>query len=295
MTPTIPEKREPPRPIRPYLFHGVGLNWESGADQLLSDCPFCGREEKFSINVETGQWRCFACGIGEDGKDGGNAYTFLRLLWKQSYAEESEYAGLVKDRGVSEGTLRAWGVCQSILTDYWIVPGYNAKGNIIQLYRWATVWEKRTGLRRKTLLATPWASRLEYSHGLFRPVDYDDSNPSVYLCEGAWDGMKFWEVAGRNDLLKSSSVLAVPGCSTFAESWVPLFGGKEVFVLYDNDYLREDEKTGREIPSAALEGTKRVAGFIGEAAASVSYLRWGEKGWTEGLPHGYDVRDLLNA
>ena len=62
-----------------------------------------------------------------------------------------------------------------------------------------------------------------------------------------------------------ASVLAVPGCSTFFESWLPLFAGKRVRLMYDSDHPRQHPKTGQAIPPGGFEGMRRVAGVMAAA------------------------------
>lgn len=60
--------------LRPYLFHGLGLTARGG--QAYTDCPFCGREQKFSIQLSTGLYRCLVCGVN------GNPLVFVRILYE---------------------------------------------------------------------------------------------------------------------------------------------------------------------------------------------------------------------
>ena len=77
-----PTSAEPDR-LRPYTFHGVHL-FPNGAaaGHAVGDCPFCGKEGKFSVDTGTGLWRCWVCGAGT-AAGGGNGLVFVRLLYKQ--------------------------------------------------------------------------------------------------------------------------------------------------------------------------------------------------------------------
>jgi hypothetical protein len=144
------------------------------------------------------------------------------------------------------------------------------------------------------------------------PKDFDVNKPIVYICEGPWDGMVLWETlesakyaadgsltvtSNRSaSLLSEANVVAVPGVTTFMESWLPLFAGKTVILMYDNDHEVLNPKTGKMTPAAGPTAMQRVAGILGGASdgpKQVQYLRWGERGWDPALPHGYDVRDFL--
>jgi hypothetical protein len=62
----------------------------------------------------------------------------------------------------------------------------------------------------------------------------------------------------------------------------------EVVLLYHSDYPI----------TAGFNGMKRAAGILGLAKSKPSrllYLHWGDKGYDESRPSGYDVRDVLTA
>ncbi len=302
----MPKIKTVPEALRPYIFHGVNIEWEDGKKQAVGDCPFCGREGKLGVSIEDGLWRCLVCGSGSE-KGGGNVYTFLRLLWEQSDKETSntQYDQLAADRKILlPETLSLWEICQSVLTKDWLVPGYSHyDGKINQLYVYAA--SAGTNGRRK-LLGTAGLPVTMYGVNL-----YDPARPVVYLCEGPWDAMVLWETlksAKRSEggelaltgseassLLPSANVLAVPGCGTFLESWAKMFSGKVVYLMYDSDHPR---KQGESIlPPAGYAGMRKVAkllGVPGENPREIHYLHWGDGGYAKDLPSGYDIRDLLS-
>ncbi len=289
---------KPPENLRPYLFHGVELDWSNGDDNAMGDCPLCGREEKFGVKVPTGQFRCFKCG------ESGNVYSFLRWLWKASDEKTIKYKQLAKDRDIAyPDSLLRWGVCRSVLTDSWMVPGYNVEGKLCQLYQYMSV---NRGMR---LLPTPTLGHQLHGVDLYR-----EDKPVIYLCEGPWDAIALWETLGHirvddegdmvptasigKSLLQETSVLAVPGCNTFFKVWLPLFSGKIVYIMYDNDHPREHPKTGKTIEPAGYSATQRVVQILSEAESppeEIHYLHWGENGFDPDLPSGTDVRDMLNG
>lgn len=294
-----------PKHLRPYTFHGVRLEWEEGREEAKADCPFCTREGKFSANVNTGLWRCLVCNEGsENGKviRGGNAITFINRLWKLSNEATHDYGTLQKDRRILyPETLSMWGVAQSFICGDWLVPGYGPDGKIKTLYRYAKDYQ--SGKMR--LLATS-----ELGHHLFGVPLFNKKCRTVYLCEGPWDAMVLWEAlrgtkkgddgfvatsSESNSLLANASVLAVPGCSTFFESWAPLFNGKTVVLMFDSDHPKENN--GKVVPPAGYEGMKRVAQMLSRHESppkEIHHLFWGEGGHDPDVPSGYDVRDFLS-
>lgn len=301
----MPKVADVPKMLKPYTFHGVHLEWSDDADgHAVGDCPFCGKEGKFSVQVSTGLWRCFVCNAGTDnGKatQGGNATTFLRLLWDTADAM-ADFSWLMESRGYLYGsTLKEWGArCRF---GQWLLPGYSGERKLMTLYK--LVEDRATGKLR--LLATS-----EVGHGLYGANLYDPTRDEVWLMEGQWDGPAIWEVARRakraddgsltvtgaeeSSLLADVNVLAVPGCTTFKESWLPLFAGKRVTIMYDSDQPRL--VNGKLIPAAGWAGMRRVAEMLcaaTEPPSEVRVLRWGSDGFDPSLPDGYDVRDALRA
>lgn len=293
----MPSVKLAPQNLQPYLFHGVNLSWHNGDQQAIADCPWCGREGKFSVEIRTGLWRCWICQEGNE-KGGGNSAVFLRLLYEKSLVGV-DYLELAEDRSLLyPDTLRQWGVGR--INGTWVLAGYGADGKLRQLYRYAR------GKERTMLLPTPG-----FGHQLFGMSTYRPGAPLVYLCEGPWDGMVVWELlthakeaeglivptANRERSLASQvNVLAVPTCSVFKEEWASLFSGKDVVLLYDNDHPQKHPASGKLSTSAALAGMHRVAGILSRASnppITIRYLRWGKGGYNPDLPHGFDVRDCL--
>lgn len=269
--------------MRPYIFHGLDLNWKNGDAHATGDCPWCGKENHFSVSIDKGLWRCLVCGEGSE-KGGGNALIFLRMLHSRSDSSELMTAYLLEDRKLlGPKTVDDWRLKPSLIDRVWLVPGYNAKGDIAQLYRFVKVEGKYR------LLATP-----ELSSGLFGVSAYDKKRRTVWLCEGPWDGMALYETLRAEG--SSDNVLAVPGANTFQEAWRPLFAGKTVNLLFDNDYPKRNPRTGKYAPAAGTAGMKRVAGILSAGKAppkQINYVHWGDEGYDPGLPDGYDVRDAL--
>lgn len=286
-------KDETPKFLKPYFFHGVELLWGETSTQAVGDCPFCGKEKKFSVKVETGQWRCLVCGTGNE-KGGGNIAVFLRSLYEISSTDLPEW--LVEGRKVSLETLLHWGV--RVYRDEVILPGYGVDGKLNQLYRYV---EGPDGKRR--LLATP-----ECHHQVHMEKGEVDKAKTVYVCEGPWDAMALWEVMASAkvteegmaltgniaaSLLSDAAVIAVPGCSTFNEAWCRLLAGKRVVLMYDSDWPRE--QNGKTF-LAGWHGMRRVSQILARAEQppeSVECIHWGPEGFDPQLPNGADVRDWL--
>jgi hypothetical protein len=303
----MPRVSKTPENLKAFEWHGLELSYSDGSKEALADCPFCGRAGKFSVNIESGLWRCLVCASGT-AKGGGNIFTFLRLFWTECDKATLDYSELATHRGLLfEESLLHWGIVRSILTNEWLVPGYNSDGEICNLYRYSRIND------RFTLLATPTLGHGIHGYNLARK-----GAETIYVCEGIWDAAALWEVMIRAkladdeksftqtgnpsaSLLGNATVLAIPGLGTIGtpfERWLPLFAGKRAILLFDNDHPREHPKTQAILPGAAIEGTKRAAGLLSwaeESAKEILFLNWGPGGVNSALPSGFDVRDKLKA
>lgn len=287
-----------PKALRPYKFHGLAMSWSEGREQVQADCPFCGKEGKLWLNAGNGLWDCKVCGLT------GNSYTFVRELWRVSDEATTDYDELVADRGYvnSDGLMR-WGVCKSVITDEWLVPGYNRDGKMCQLYRYVSV-EGKYRL---------WATT-DMEQQLLGVNLYDPKKPEVWLCEGVWDCIALWELlrgtkrlddgtytATANEgasLLKDVNTLGVAGATIFNDAWLPLFAGKRVVMAYHNDYPRKHPTTGKDMAPAGFSALKRMTKTFASAEApptELSYVNWGPGGFDRSLKDGYDVRDVATA
>jgi adenylate kinase family enzyme len=306
----MPKVDDTPKTLKPYRFHGIDVT-NISSDEAVSDCPFCGRENKFSINVESGLWRCLVCNEGSQSQGkayaGGNAYTFLRKLWDISYTSTSKYSELAGNRRLlMPETLAAWNVAQSTIGyRNWVVPAYGADGKLNNLYRY--VKDLASGKYR--LMCTA-----EIPHALFGVNLLKKSCRTIYLCEGPWDAMVLWEVlrSAKPDgneylrtaneevsLLANASVIATPGCNVFDDKWIALFSGKKVVICFDNDHPKEHPTTKNLLPPAGYSGAKRIAQVLSRAEEpplEIHYLAWGgkDKDHDSNLTSGYDLRDFFS-
>lgn len=312
-----------PKGIRPFVFHGVEFNSTSegkNGTEYLADCPFCGAANKFSVNSITSQFRCFPCGANGSGE------TFVEQYHAVCSANTNldSMKSLLDNRGyLSLETLSQWGVVKSQYLGDWMLPGYNAAGKLRQLYRYANTPD---GLR---LLPTPGLGHQLHGVNLYKP-----EAQIVALCEGPWDAMALWECLryGKWDgngngliptddpdksALNDVSVLAVPGCQTFFEAWLPLFAGKTVWLLYDSDHPRavcggcrkgyssvsesvcphcQSAEVIRIAEPAGYSAMRRVGHLLlsgKDPAESVEWLEWGPSGFDPEIPSGFDLRDFI--
>lgn len=205
-----------------------------------------------------------------------------------------------------------------------MLPGYDAAGAIVNLYRY--VKDRRSG--KSMLLATP-----SLHHGVHGVNLFDPKCETIYVCEGPWDAMAWWEVLGSTRatedgyaptsnpdacLLTTASVIAVPGANAVPEHVLALCAGKRVVVMFDSDHPTkrcdkcqktysvassescptcEDRNEHVKVsPPVGWEGSKRLTGKLShyeQPPESVHVLQWGSDGYDSALRGGYDVRDRL--
>lgn len=293
-----------PDSLKPYDFHG--LDFTIQGKEALADCPFCGYDKgpKFSVNVETGQWRCLICGGGLD-KGGGGPIDFIRRLWEESdkATNGADYQLLAAERGFEfHETIMTWGLAKSIVDGTWLVPGwgfdYQGKVEFNQLYRYQSI-----GIR-KALMPTPGRKHVLLGMQLIEPNDHQ-----IHVCEGLWDAMHWWEAlrstkmdeegnlsatsAVDSSLAAGISIVAAPTCSSFPPNVGKVFKGKMATFLYDNDHPGTNKNTGEALVPAGLAGMQRDTVKIASNAADIQYLKWGEPGYDPSLPSGYDLTDCL--
>ncbi len=284
--------------LRPYAFHGVNL--EIRGPQAIGDCPFCGREAKFTAHVDTGLWRCLVCASGTPA-GGGNGLVFTRLIYETAlaYSGRTSAATVATDRGyLSSAPLTAWGA--ACAPHSLLLPGYglaqadanpgNTLARLDQVYRQARILDNGEWTTR--LLPTPGIWPDGKVHALHLPItDFDASRPNLIICEGPWDGMALWEVWDHTAL--DTNIIAVPGCNVWRDEWTELCKDKHVILLYDSDHPRE--YTPGRISRSGYDGMARVAKRLSGTAASVRYIRWGPDGYDPARPTGWDVRDHLTS
>jgi hypothetical protein len=287
-----------------FKFYGMDLR-DASAQESYGECPWC-QKEKFYINTTTGQYQCKVCGSK------GNPIEFIRKLWVESYKQKEELKGLeelrVDRKLLYSETLTYWGICKSIIDGTWLIPGYNHLGKLCNLYKYALDYKTN----KRVVLSGPDPLK----HQLFGLPMFNPTRKIVAICEGVWDAMAFWEAMRSarieegslasehlklehtgvegSSLLNEITVIGVPGCNVFYESWVQLLADKTACFMYDSDHPRTVNNVVIEPPGIA--GVKRAIGVILKAESKpqdVKFLFWGKDGFDPSKPNGFDIRDAL--
>lgn len=237
--------------LKGFEQHGV-IFTDQQNDEALGACVFC-HGGKMSVNIESRLWRCFTCGTT------GNFNKFLAL--RAAEYRKSLIGKPIKDlaelRGIKPTTFRQWGVGWSG-TFYSIPEAGNPRGAVTNIRKYAP--------GSKTMATAG-------SHAsMIAPLEQLGDSQVVWVCEGEWDGMAWWEVLSA--LGMHNLIYSVPGASTFPRQSLELLAGKDVVLLFDAD---EAGRLGMIAAGRKLDGI----------ATSVRYLKW-----PAGTPNGFDLRDL---
>lgn len=265
-----------PKFTRTFEFHGITLS--KLGSQYRGDCLLCGKDRHFYVNPETGQWDCKSCG------EKGNVFTFLEKLYQLSCSEydsahkrngkkPTQLDKLAKLRRLPNTSFRKYGLVPACYDDTRILlPIRNFDGGFssLKVYDLSAPVKRRKWLNTSECSAHLWRIELLKSLPLSVPV---------YLCEGEWDCLALEYL--RSKLEKPGLILAVPGSSTFKETWTSFFQDRIVYLLYDNDLPGE-------------KGMDSVTLKIGSVVKELHRIHWpkpdGEK---EIIPEGYDINEFV--
>lgn len=310
--PTLSADDIPPT-LKPYIFYGVKLQWSTNSKDAVATCPWCTRTDKFSVNIDRGVWRCLVCNEGSGNDEeirGGNITTFMRKLDELSFGttKTEEYARLATDRRLlNHSTLVEWGLSKSVITKEWLIPGFNTDGKMTALYKYGYNY----ATKRTMLWPPPTIGHKLFGMSLFNP-----KHKYIYIFEGLWDALAFWEVAGSckpvgdgdqvrltptgnrgSSLLGNASVLGIASNLAFNDKWpTDIYKGKTVILMCQNDHPKNHPVTKALLPPASWTGMQRIAKILTASAtapAEIQVLKWGKDGYDKSFTSGYDIRDHL--
>ena len=230
---------------------------QRSGDQSIGPCPFCGDPKHFFINLSSDNkaWDCKKCGRS------GGFRGFLEQIVETCAADFTGPAAarLCTSRGIAVDTLRKVRAGYHTPTRQYVLPVYSSEGKIttLKIYDLKTM---RNAAGCPGSVYGMWSKRL-------------NSADDVLLCEGEWDTLVAREIIDKAAIRKTAAV-GVPGAGTFKSEALPIFSGKNVYLLYDND-------------EAGRNGADKATRLLQSVARKVFRLHW-----PEGMPEGFDLRDL---
>ena len=200
--------------LKLFKSHGVDfISDEIVNDHQIAECPFCGKK-KFYVNVETQCWDCKVCGRS------GNRDGFLTSR-VQDYIEAMDskrIRALVMDRGLLPMTLKAWGV--GWYEGKYTIPTDANPKNVVTGVKFYTLGGRRRASSGSKLC-------------MIKPQGDLSENGDLWVCEGEWDAMALWQIFFREGY--AADVVATPGAAAFPVVSLPMFNGRTVNLVYDND------------------------------------------------------------
>jgi len=256
------------------------------------------------VVTATGQWRCVRC------EESGNIYNFLQKLHIDALADtkEADYEDLGTIKNINPASLRTWGFAKSPLTGEWLIPCYNEKDNLANLYRVADMDGKLRPLSTPGCKPHPFGTR-----------SLQKGQTRRFVLEGAWDGLRFYDIlnsyrqsGGRytrtgdpaQAIIRSIGVFAVPGSGTFMDSGVALLAKIEGVLVFDNDYptlhpvSKEPIKRNGKLVIPGWDGQQKAIEVIQNAKerpTALQQMKWSPTGaYNDQLPKGFDVSDLID-
>lgn len=230
------EKKHPA--LKGFFQHGYNPTGETGSDQLVGNCIFCGKDGHFYINPKVKKWDCKKCGRS------GGFKTWLKEIvdWSQQFFCKAIAINLGRDRGIKLSVLREERVGFNPLTKEYLVPVFGQNRE--------DVWDIKRYIKGR-FWSTAGCKKSLY--GWDRILDAH----TVWLCEGEWDALMCRTFLNNESIVS----VAVPGGDIFMQDWTQLFANKKVYVVYDND------ETG-------TRGMNKVYKMLTSLVSDIQFIHW---------------------
>ena len=239
------------------------------------------------ITMETGQCRCFKCGVNGGGESKGlNHYSFIRRLWEQSFDKTKlqDYEELAHLRGIRfPETLMKFNLAKSSINGDWLIPGYSHDQKLTQLFRYVNL-KGKDGTWKHKPLQTP-----QLGSALFGMAVWNDP-ANLFVCEGPFDPIVLYESLEQEGMLTDHGVIGLPGTQNFRDDWAILGSGINVKIAFDNDH---PDKNGRVSTKEGIGTIASAMNALEIPPSNIEYLSWGEEGYDPAIEDGFDTSDLL--
>lgn len=253
-----PEAKSAIRVFECHGFDGVKVS-EANEDEVIGNCPWCGKRAHLYLNWVKKAWNCKRCG------ESGAVNQWLELAVKRAMRafkkSRERQMFMWGDRRIPPRILVKWHVGWD--GSRFLVPCYGIDGKVCDVRRWAGPGTKS--------MATPGcpASLI----GAEQLADKKRLRERVFLCEGEWDAMALDWLLDRTNT--KGVCVAVPGATVFKNEWARYFLGREVWLMYDAD-------------EAGAAGQRLAIDKLGGIAGKLCCVDW-----PSDAPSGFDVRDWI--
>jgi len=240
--------------IKAFKQHGFYPESSSG-DQIIGNCIFCEKKNKFYVNIKTKKWDCKVCGLH------GGFKTFLMEVAThcKQFFTGSKAKELSKNKSISKNTLKSFNVGYNPHTSNYIYPVYNIEQTEVLDIR---IYKNNRFISTATCKTT-----------LGNWKEFMKGDRKIWICEGEWDGMAFYEAMQLKEI-KEVSIVWVPGVEIFKGDWTIYFKDKDVRIVYDND-------------DAGNKGSLKVYNNIKGITRSLKFVHW-----PSNIEDKFDFRDF---
>ena len=195
----------------------------SGGQEVVTDCPQCGREGKFYWNKQKQVGHCKVCNYSP------NLYTLLDQN-NNIYYPDNSIEKKVNDYHQLTGKTHR--LSKKVIDHFEITvkEQISNKGNAYI----ALCLSNSDNITTKRLIANKWMCPnkkdmpIDFWHNIHRALNKDQ----VYIVAGEWDMFSCWEHAGIDAL---SPITGETKRNHYPEEALNIFKDKEVIIIYDND------------------------------------------------------------
>lgn len=260
------------------LLKRHGIDPEVQGHELVGDCPFhdCPSfgqgKQKFTMNRQTAEWRCFVCGKQ------GNHVTFIREIHRNSLEQTTDHQRhelrKLRKYAIDIDEIVEMQLALNPLTNEWSLPAWNVEGKIVNLYSYREQFDPLTGKKFMQIQASPSFSHIPYGIHLLRSAP----QRKLWVMEGHWDYLAIMGLMRRLKLRNDHDIVAAPGAGTFPSRYLSMFNGRSVILAFDNDQAGE----------AGQESMLQAMAKSGTMPLTVQCIRW-----PEALPAKFDVSDVI--
>ncbi len=253
-----------------YLFHLIDL--KGSGEQKRGVCPFCKHPEDFSVNVETGQFKCFYSGCAVEG----DVFDFLMKLKNLTFPEAkkklekyeiyplrddpSPHKKESKKEKPSLPDYQIRGYCKALTGEglKFLRDVRGLSGEVIDKYRLGYYKTKKrfaipviqgdrcVNIRLYSPDKEPKILPISSGRSIQLYPEEQLQNKEVWLCEGEFDAL-----CGISHGLNCITVTG--GAGSWRKEFTSLFQNKRVYIVYDCD------EGGR-------KGAERVAEILSRVA-----------------------------
>jgi hypothetical protein len=257
----VVDTKKPKEKLDVFRFFGMDFA-ESGKDNIIGDCLFCGKEKHTFVERYKGLWDCKVCGRQGDISD------FLTEIYRGIKEGTTEFSilKLAQYRRLPVEAFNNWELAFHPDNSTYFFPLRQFDGKITNLLYYR-IGEKMRSLPNCDLGI----------YGLYELLhNVETKSYPVFIHEGIFNAI------ATNWLLKATDnkgiCVATQGSNSFKADYVPYFAGKKIVWCLDND-------------GAGINGVERGHKILEPVAKKPDYSIT----WPEEFPPGYDTNDFISA